>query len=192
MKTLLYYILTVSLFICCGTTDKNHPEHEKPEISSLTNLIDFLRLKREDLSILIDKSDYKLYVRADSVYVKEYPVVFGTNPIDDKLMQGDRSTPEGSFKVREFYPHQSWSKFIWIDYPTDDSWDKHEKAKLENRIPNAAKIGGEIGIHGVPNNNSSLITERVNWTWGCISLSNDDVNDLYSVVYKGMNIEIIK
>ncbi len=159
---------------------------------SLSHLVDSLNLKKEDLRILIDKSEYKLSILADSRIIKEYPVVFGTNPIDDKLMEGDRSTPEGRFQIRDFYPHKSWSKFIWIDYPTKDSWNKHNKAKSENRIPDDATIGGEIGIHGVPNGKSSLIEGKVNWTWGCISLANKDVEDLYKIVYKKMKIEIVK
>lgn len=159
---------------------------------SLSKLVDSLKLKKEDLRILIDKSEYKLSILIDSKIIKEYPVVFGTNPIDDKLMEGDRSTPEGHFQIRDFYPHKSWSKFIWIDYPTKDSWIKHNKAKSESRIPNDATIGGEIGIHGVPNGKSGLIAEQVNWTWGCISLTNKDIEDLYKIVYKNMKIEIVK
>ncbi|MDB4293630.1 L,D-transpeptidase [Maribacter sp.] len=191
MTKLLTLFCTLSILIGCGRQPDQQGKKEFSE-RPLTYVLDSLQLEKEDLSILIDKSDYKLYVRTDSIRIKEYPVVFGTNPIDDKLMQGDRSTPEGHFKVCEFYPHKSWSKFIWIDYPTANSWEKHNSAKSEHKIPKDAKIGGEIGIHGVPDNNSSLIRERINWTWGCISLTNEDVGDLYSIVYKGMEIEITK
>jgi len=191
MKTPLLLLLAVSLFFCCGRQPKENAKPQDPKLT-LVDLIDSLHLKKEDLSILINKSHYRLFVRTDTSTIREYPVVFGTNPIDDKRMQGDRSTPEGSFKVREFYPHKSWSKFVWIDYPTQDSWKKHNTAKSDGSIPEDAKIGGEIGIHGVPDNRSSLISERVNWTWGCISMTNEHVNDLYGIVYKGMNIEIMK
>lgn len=164
-------------------------QNKKP---SLKEVVASLQLQKENLRLHIDKSDYILQILADTIVVKSYPIVLGTNPIDDKLMEGDRSTPEGIFKVRASYPHKSWSKFIWIDYPTKNSWKKHNAAKAENRIPKDAKIGGEIGIHGVPNNKNNLITTKQNWTWGCISLKNDDINELYEIVYDGMKIEITK
>jgi len=191
MKSLLVYVVAISVVLGCGAKNNEKSINKKLE-PSLIQLIDSLQLGQKELSILIDKSDYKLYLRADSTTIKEFPVVFGTNPIDDKLMEGDRATPEGKFKIRSFYPHKSWSKFIWIDYPTEDSWKKHNTAKSENRIPSNATIGGEIGIHGVPEGSASLIPEKKNWTWGCISLTNKNVNELYEIVYNGMVIEIVK
>ncbi len=186
-KYIMFWLIFLTLICCKSNTESNNNSR-----TPLITLIDSLNLDKTDLKILIDKSDYKLYVVSNSKVIRAYESVFGTNPIDDKLMEGDRCTPEGQFKVRALYPHKAWSKFIWINYPTDDSWKKHKKAKLENRISQNAKIGGEIGIHGVPNNSSNVISEKQNWTWGCISLSNDDINDLYEVVYKNMSIEIIK
>ncbi len=168
--------------------DTVEPTHQQR--LPLPVLLDSMQLIKEDLQIRIDKSEYLLFVIYDTLVLRTYPTVFGTDPVSDKLMQGDRATPEGHFKVRAFYPHQSWSKFIWIDYPTEDSWKKHHTAKADNKIPQTAKIGGEIGIHGVPNNNTALITSKTNWTWGCVSLTNEDVNDLFLVVYEGMPIEI--
>lgn len=201
MKIVL--ICSFAILTACLPKSKSQENFTKTEVlepaprsivaePSLSDLMDSLQLKKEQLHILIDKSDYKLFVRADTSIVKTYATVFGTNPIDDKLMQGDRSTPEGHFKVRAFYPHKRWSKFIWIDYPNESSWKKHNKAKAEHRIPADAAIGGEIGIHGVPKNSAGLISNKQNWTWGCISLTNEDVDELYTIIYKNMPIEITK
>ena len=51
------------------------------------------------ISILIDKSDYELSVYDDKGWYATYPVVFGNNSLDDKKMEGDNKTPEGSFKI---------------------------------------------------------------------------------------------
>lgn len=153
-------------------------------------------LREEQISIkhtriFIDKSDYKLSLMYGNQVLKEYPVVFGENPVDDKRREGDMCTPEGKFKVRDLYPHNKWSKFIWIDYPTKESQIKFKEAKLNREIPQDATIGGEVGIHGVPEGKDNLIKDRSNWTWGCISLMNKDVDDLYSICFKGMEIEIV-
>lgn len=144
------------------------------------------------LSISIDKSDYELKIVSGTNVIKSYPVVFGGNPVDDKLMQGDHCTPEGAFRVKASYPHKSWSKFIWIDYPSKESWEKHNLAKSQGKIPNEATIGGEIGIHGVSSGNDYAINQKYNWTMGCISLTNKDINEIYPYVYKGMVVHISK
>ena len=62
---------------------------------------------------------------------------------------------------------------------------------LGRTIKPSDTIGGEIGIHGVPQHNDSLIDSQSNWTWGCISLKNHDVDELYSVIQIGTVVTII-
>ena len=54
---------------------------------SLNVLIDSLGIDDKNLSIHIDKSNYNLSVIHDGNVLKQYHVVFGGNPIDDKLME---------------------------------------------------------------------------------------------------------
>ena len=147
------------------------------------------KIDKNKSSILVEKSKYKLTFYYDQKPIKSYPVVFGANPVDDKLKEGDKRTPEGTFKIKDLYPHPAWSKFIWLDYPTTSSWRKHFKAKKEGKINWNDSIGSEIGIHGTPDD--SLIEKKSNWTLGCVSLKNKDVNELYQFVQKGTEVEII-
>ena len=146
---------------------------------------------KSKISILIEKSQYRLTVYYDGKPIKSYPAVLGGNPTGDKLQEGDRRTPEGLFKIRDLYPHQSWSKFLWIDYPTKASWRQHLQAKKEGRLDWRATIGGEVGIHGVPEGADDWIEQGQNWTLGCISLKNKDVDELYQVVQVGTVVEVI-
>ena len=186
----LYILFLILVFFQCGANWKkdNYLNYSR----SLSSLVDSLKIQQQDLSLLIDKSDYTLAVLAGEKVIKEYPVVFGGSPVEDKRMEGDKRTPEGTFRVRDFYPHKKWSKFIWLDYPTQDSWQKHKAAKEKDLIPQNAKIGGEIGIHGVPPGYDQAVDQKINWTLGCISLKNRDVDDLYTQVYTGMQITIVK
>jgi murein L,D-transpeptidase YafK len=143
------------------------------------------------LSLLVEKSAYRLTVMADGKPQKAYPVVFGQNPVDDKLRSGDLCTPLGRFRLRAAYPHPHWSRFLWLDYPTADSWTKHKRAKVAGTIRATDRIGGEIGIHGVPEGQDDLIDRRENWTLGCISLKNRDVQEIFQAVKKGTVIEIV-
>jgi len=180
--------LFLFFFSCKENTTSKNINYEK----DLAVIIDSLAIQPRDLSVKISKSEYLLSIIAKGKILKQYPVVFGNDPIGDKRMEGDRKTPEGTFKIRDLYPHKKWAKFIWIDYPTKASWKKHRLAKQNKEIPQSATIGGEIGIHGVPLGRDDLITNQQNWTWGCISLRNKDINELYQYAFKGMQVKIIK
>ena len=173
--------------------------HSTPDYSQLLNynrtISDILNSEIIDTSktsILINKSQGTLVLYYDRKPIKSYPVVFGGNPTGDKLREGDLKTPEGIFQVRDLYPHPSWSKFIWLDYPNASSWRKHLNAKQQGIIPISATIGGEIGIHGVPSGSDRLIDRKKNWTLGCISLKNNDVDELYGAIQTGTTVEILK
>lgn len=178
LKSLLTFLFIPFIALSCKADNDDYKNYNKP----LTNIIVELGISTSNISILIDKSDYKLTIFADSIIIKEYPVVLGGNPVNDKLMQGDECTPEGTFNIISKYPHNRWSKFIWINYPNDESWTKHNKAKNDGIIPVDATIGGEIGIHGVPVGMNMLIDQQQNWTLGCISLKNKDVNEIYPYI----------
>ena len=146
---------------------------------------------RDKVTVLIEKADHRLTVFYDQRPIKSYPVVFGENPVGDKRNEGDRKTPEGLFRIRDLYPHAAWSKFLWLDYPTPQAWREHFQAKFAGDLNWLLPIGGQVGIHGVPNNNSGLIKTQTNWTWGCPSMTNEDVDELYSIVQVGTMVEIV-
>ena len=66
-----------------------------------------------------------------------------------------------------------------------DYWKEYLKDKN-------AKIGGEVGIHGVPEGSNDLIEKGMDWTLGCISLSTEDITDLYQSIGSKTQIEILK
>ncbi|MBV6624655.1 MAG: L,D-transpeptidase [Rivularia sp. (in: Bacteria)] len=148
-------------------------------------------IDKSKTSILIEKSKHRMTLYYNQKPIKSYPVVFGSSPEGDKFKEGDRRTPEGIHRIRDLYPHPSWSKFIWLDYPNAASWRKHFQAKTAGKISWFDSIGGEVGIHGVPSGSDEMIDNRNNWTWGCPSLKNQDVDELYKVIKVGTLVEII-
>ncbi|MFN8308384.1 MAG: L,D-transpeptidase [Chitinophagales bacterium] len=139
--------------------------------------------------VYISKSEHRLELRTGNQTLKSYYCVFGTNPTADKMQQGDRCTPEGVFHIRAKYPHAAWHKFLWIDYPNAQSWKKFEQRKRNGSIGHQADIGGEIGIHGTPDDR--WVTRGENWTWGCISLRNSDIEEIYKNVEVGAPVVIV-
>jgi murein L,D-transpeptidase YafK len=158
----------------------------------LLHILDSLHINANQLSVLISKSEYTLSLRKDTCIIKSYPVVFGFNPVDDKLREGDGCTPEGNFRMISKYPHRSWTYFIWINYPNEESWRKHNRAMQEGIIPFGSEIGSQVGIHGIPLGNDVAIDQRSNWTLGCISLKNSDIREIYTIINTETEIKIIK
>jgi murein L,D-transpeptidase YafK len=188
MKIRQLRIYVLFFIVSCNAQEENYINYKL----GLSEVIESYDIDRNEISVLIDKSDYKLCICVDTLILKEYPVVFGKNPVDDKLRQGDKCTPEGTFNIVSKYPHKSWSKFIWINYPTPESWKKHNSAKRNGQIPEDSEIGGEIGIHGVPKGMDNLIDLKINWTLGCISMKNKDVDEIYPYISKSTAIVIKK
>jgi murein L,D-transpeptidase YafK len=145
-----------------------------------------------NIAIVIDKSDYELSVYDDKGWYATYPVVFGNNSLSDKRMQGDKNTPEGSFHIIAKRPHEKWCRFLTLDYPTKESYEKFLMRKQRGEIPSNASIGGGIGIHGTWPHEDFVIDRYKNWTEGCISMKNGDVQEVYSYVKAGTQVSIKK
>ena len=142
--------------------------------------------------IIIDKSDYELQVYDDEGWYATYPVVFGNKDLGDKLMEGDKKTPEGSFKIISKRPHEKWHKMLMLDYPTKESWARFNQRKADKQIPRTAKIGGGIAIHGTWPNDDLVVDDFTNWTQGCIALKNEDLDELESFLPIGTKVMIRK
>lgn len=159
-----------------------------PEHLPLRALFDSLDIKVDEVSIHVDKSERRLCLMRDDIVIRCYDVVLGGSPEGDKRMQGDQRTPEGRFTVRDKYPHREWHRFAWIDYPNAESRARFNARRASGEIPVDARIGGEIGIHGVPAGMDMLIATGVDWTLGCIAMRNDDLDEVYDIIQPGRTI----
>jgi murein L,D-transpeptidase YafK len=142
------------------------------------------------VTLVIVKSDYELKVYDEEGWYATYPVVFGNKNLSDKMVEGDRKTPEGGFKIISKRPHQKWHKMLMLDYPTKDSWAKFNERKSRGLIPKGAKIGGGIAIHGTWPNDNIVVDDFQNWTNGCIALKNEDLDELEKYLPVGTQVTI--
>jgi len=79
-----------------------------------------------------------------------------------------------------------------LDYPTKTDLAKFEERKRRGEIPRNASPGGGVGIHGTWPHEGFVVDRYNNWTNGCISLKNEDVEELYNYVPVGTTITIRK
>jgi murein L,D-transpeptidase YafK len=194
MKTTI--LLTTCLFAAGGIMLKKPSGGETVAATTVSSKITWgkrtLSKPSSPMYILINKKKYELSVYDSQGWYATYPVVFGNNSLDDKKIEGDRNTPEGSFKINSKRNHEKWYRFMGIDYPNTESLEKFNRRKQNGEIPGSAKPGGSIGIHGTWPGEDFVIDRYDNWTLGCISMKRNDVQDLYSYVPVGTPVTIKK
>jgi L,D-transpeptidase catalytic domain len=142
--------------------------------------------------ILVQKTQRALSLFEGSQLVKTYPIVLGKDPYWAKLYQGDHRTPEGEYHVSDKYFHPFWSRFMMLDYPTSMNREVYAWSRAHALLPRRGRgepgPGGAVGIHGTED--ESLNRRGINWTEGCISLFNHDVEELYQLVPIGTRVVI--
>src|SRR3954471_4836373 len=81
---------------------KKKPVDPKPAATALTHAR-HNPVKKDTVAnpyyIIVDKSDYELKVYDEEGWYATYPIVFGSKDLSDKMREGDKRTPTGSFKI---------------------------------------------------------------------------------------------
>lgn len=161
--------------------------------SALNRIFNADTIDKDSISIKVFKSKYRLNVYYKGKVLTAYKCVFGPNCTMQKMQEGDRRTPEGTFTILDVKGHDKWEKFMLIDYPNEESRYLFENAKANGLIPATARIGGAVGIHGIWANGDNVIDLKHNWTDGCVSIKNKDVMELSKIVKPGFTkITIIR
>ncbi len=115
-----------------------------------------------------------------------FPVELGKNWIGDKMYQGDHRTPEGLYKITKKISEggTNYHKALLLNYPNNLDKQRFILNKKDGNVPQSAKIGGLIEIHGHGG-------KGVDWTEGCIALRNADIDILYKSLSPGNLVLII-
>jgi murein L,D-transpeptidase YafK len=150
----------------------------------------FHRTTKGKVSIVVIKSNYELQVFDEKGWYATYPAVFGSKSLDDKMVQGDRKTPEGIYHIVSKRPHEKWDKIMDLDYPTTADVAKFNDRKAQGLIPKSAKLGDGIAIHGTWAHDEVTVDAYQNWTNGCVSLKNEDMEEVYRIAPVGTQVEI--
>jgi murein L,D-transpeptidase YafK len=134
--------------------------------------------------VLVKKHEKRLYLMKNKKPFKTYRVAFGANSKGPKIMEGDERTPEGTYILDYKNPDSDFYKSIHISYPNDKDIKRARKIGV---VP-----GGDIMIHGQKNGskNFSRIQRYVNWTDGCIAVTNAEMDEIWASVDVGTTITI--
>lgn len=140
--------------------------------------------------IIVDKSDYELKVFDEEGWYATYPIVFGSKDLSDKMREGDKRTPTGSFKVVLKKIHKKWGPELLLDYPTPESYKRFNERKQRGIIPKTARIGDGIAIHATRPEEEWTVDNFFNWTDGCVSVKYSEMKDLFSYIPVGTTVTI--
>jgi murein L,D-transpeptidase YafK len=140
--------------------------------------------------IIISKKNYELKVYDDEGWYATYPIVFGSKDLSDKMREGDRRTPTGSFKIILKKIHPQWGPELLLDYPNNESFRRFNERKSKGLLPANAKIGNGIAIHATRPSEEWTVDNFYNWTDGCVSVKYSEMKDLYSYIPVGTPVTI--
>lgn len=161
------------------------------------------------LSLTVYKSRREMHLYRGQEIVGVYRVFLGSSPVGHKLTRGDNKTPEGHYRVVDKKASENFHRFIGIDYPnahdaelafrqgriTSAQKNRIKRAVLEGIRPPANTIlGGHLGIHGVGTDEKfklGLIGD-MDWTNGCIAVTNAEIRELYEQLPIGTLVRIHK
>ncbi len=143
----------------------------------------FAALAKADMVVVI-KSKRVLILMKDGEIFKTYRICLGRQPEGHKIKAGDRRTPEGRYILDSRNPKSKYYLAIHISYPNESD--------ILNAQKNGASPGGGIMIHGMPNGFAKAGQKggSVDWTDGCIAVSDSEMEEIWQFVPDGTPIEI--
>uniref|UniRef100_UPI00404826B4 L,D-transpeptidase family protein n=1 Tax=Yoonia sp. TaxID=2212373 RepID=UPI00404826B4 len=128
--------------------------------------------------VQIFKEQRVLQLISGTTLLKSYDFELGFAPVGHKQFEGDGRTPEGTYIIDRRNPNSRYHLSVGISYPNS--------VDVANARAMGKSPGGDIFIHGTP---KEVIGEK-DWTWGCIAVSNDEIEEIYAMVDLGTVILI--
>ena len=179
----ILYSLILSLFCLGLSAQELAPTHYKVD------------------EVRVYKTKHRMQMLFEGKVQKTYKVMLGRGGMDPKRKEGDNLVPEGSYILDYRNPQSKFYRSIHISYP--DAADI-ERARREGVNP-----GGDIFIHGMPNNVAEIddvlrdlglegidqdtieiMFPRIDWTAGCVAVKNNEMEEIWQNVKEPTPITI--
>jgi murein L,D-transpeptidase YafK len=134
--------------------------------------------------VLVEKSARRLSLISQGVVVRQYLVALGSAPVGAKTRQGDHKTPEGTYLLDYRNAHSHYYRSIHISYP--NAADRARAGQM------GVPTGGDIFLHGITNGYGWVgkAHRKIDWTDGCIAVSDQEMDEIWKLVRDGTPIEI--
>jgi murein L,D-transpeptidase YafK len=159
--------------------------------------------KNKNIWLLVDTKRLTLDIKQGEKTIESFKnIAIGRNGAGLKRRLGDDVTPKGSYTIRWINDKSHFYRFYGFDYPTVENAKMALSKKIVtkstySKIINAHKInslppqnttlGGQIGIHGL-GRASKRVHSLMNWTHGCIALTNEQIDSLNPWMSMGIKV----
>jgi len=130
--------------------------------------------------VVLLKEARQLQLLHNGTPLKVYNVGLGFAPEGHKQVEGDGKTPEGHYLIDRRNPNSRYHLSVGISYPN--------ARDIEVARGLGRPAGGDIFIHGRGENVPK--GARGDWTWGCIAVTDDEIEEIYAMVQDGTPISI--
>lgn len=134
--------------------------------------------------IQVDKAARRLSLLKGGQVIASYQVALGRHPQGHKVQEHDGRTPEGRYFIR-YHKHDSdFHRALKISYPN--------AADVQRARQIGRPAGDYIMVHGIRNDLGWLgrLHRLVDWTDGCIAVTDEEIEDISRAVDDGTPIEI--
>jgi murein L,D-transpeptidase YafK len=155
--------------------------------------------------LLIDTQKLQLQVKqGKKTLLVLNNIAIGRSGAGFKTHVGDDVTPKGQFKIGWINLKSPYHRFYGFDYPSKANaneglvWGLIDRATHQRIIsahdegdipPQNTALGGQIGIHGL-GKGDERIHKLMNWTHGCIALTNEQIDRLHPYIHKGTQVTV--
>lgn len=134
--------------------------------------------------IVVEKTARRMTLFSGGAALKTYRVAIGRGDPGQKQQEGDRRTPEGVYRITGRNPDSVAHLSLRISYP--------EPQQVLAAAAKGVPPGGDIMIHGIMNGWGWIgrLHRLVNWTQGCVAVTDREMDELWRAVPDGTPVEI--
>lgn len=159
----------------------------------------------DNIWLLVDTSALKIEVKKGEKTLETInDIAIGQGGAGFKNHRGDNITPFGNYKIGWIGEKSSFRRFFGLTYPSpEDAENALHQGRIDlstySRIvsahryhqvpPQNTPLGGRIGIHGLGRADAK-IHKTMNWTHGCIALTNGQIDHLSQWIDTGTVVKI--
>lgn len=159
----------------------------------------------DSIWLLVDTNALKIEVKKGEQTVDIIEgIAIGRSGAGQKLHRGDNITPYGEYRIGWVGEKSTFHRFFGLTYPSVQDADNGLRkgvidkytysdiisAHLDKRVPpQNTPLGGRVGIHGL-GAASEKIHKSMNWTHGCIAMTNKQIDHLSQWVNTGTLVKI--
>jgi murein L,D-transpeptidase YafK len=135
-------------------------------------------------SIVVEKSTHRMNLFKNGELLRTYKVALGRGGPERKSQEGDARTPEGAYYIDSRNPQSGFHRALHVSYP-----DANDVAAAQAR---GVSAGSDVLIHGIRNRLGWLgrLHRLVDWTAGCIAVTDGEMDEIWRVVPDGTPILI--